>query len=84
MNRVVLHVDQLVLKGVEQADRHRVAFDLQGELSRLLADPSVFGQLASLSHLSSMRVGKEGPAPGGQPERPGISAARAIARGLSR
>ena len=84
MKRVVLHIDRLVLKGFGQDDHHRIAADLQEEFGRLLSDPATAEQLASLSHVPSIRVGTENL---GQVEKPvsgGISAAKAIARGLSR
>jgi hypothetical protein len=84
MKRIVVHVGQLVLKGFEQGDHRRIAADLQGELGRLLANPAAARRLAALSHVPSIRVGRDNAAPGGKTERPGISAAMAIARGLSR
>ena len=84
MKRVVLHIDRLVLKGFAQGDHGRIAADLQGELGRLLADPTTAGRLASLSHMSSIRSGEQSSAQAAKPERSGISAARAIARGLLR
>jgi hypothetical protein len=84
MTRIVVHVGQLVLRGFEQGDRHRIAADLQGELGRLLADPEAARRLASLSHVPGIRVGRDNAAAGGKAERPGISAAMAVARGLSR
>lgn len=45
MKRVILHIDQLVLRGVARADARALSMALQGELTRLLALP---GRLAAL------------------------------------
>lgn len=84
MKRVVLHIDRLVLKGFEQGQRDRIAADLQSELGRLLTDPAIADHLAYQSHMSSIRVGKESVRQGGKLVSSGVSAAQAIARGLSR
>ncbi|MGH8630772.1 MAG: hypothetical protein ACREU7_08405 [Burkholderiales bacterium] len=84
MKRVIVHIDRLVLKGFGQEDHRRIAADLQGELGRLLANPVAVARLTSQSHVTNIRVGKAENARGGKPVGSGISAARAIARGLSR
>ena len=84
MKRIVLHIDRLVLKGFGKDDPQRIAADLKMELVRLLTESAAAGRLASLTHGSSIRVGQEYVGRGGKPERSGISAARAIAGGLSR
>lgn len=84
MRRVIVDIDALVLKGFRHEDYYRIAEGLQGELSRLLANPAAVERLASLGHVSSIQGGKVNLAKGAKPERSGTSAAGAIARGLSR
>ena len=84
MRRVIVHIDRLVLDGFRHEDRQRIAEGLRGELGRLLANPAAAERLASVGHLSRIQVGKVNLAQGAQPQRAGASAARAIARGLSR
>lgn len=84
MKRIVVHIDKLVLKGFEPGEQQRISRDLQAELGRLLAAPAAYGQLASLGHIPRLRVGNDAAAHGEMPASTGISAARAIARGLSR
>ena len=45
MKRLVLHIDQLILRGVARGDARALSTALQGELQRLLALP---GGLAAL------------------------------------
>lgn len=54
MKRIVLHIDQLILRGVARGDARALSMALQGELQRLLALP---GGLAALQ----ARQGAQGP-----------------------
>jgi hypothetical protein len=86
MKRIVVHIDKLVLKGIEAGEQQRISLDLQAELGRLLAEPAAYGQLASLGHVPRLRIGgdRASAIQGEKPSSVGISAARAIAKGLSR
>ena len=39
MTRIELHIDKLVLRGIDRADAKAVSAGVQAELRRLLADP---------------------------------------------
>lgn len=83
MKRVVVHIDRLVLKGFRNADAHAIGEGMRGGLTRLLADPTTDERLASLGHVSSLHAGKVTLTQDAKPQRFGISAGRAIAKGLS-
>ena len=84
MKRVVVHIDRMVLKGFRDADSHAIGEGMRGELARMLADPATGERLASLGHVSSLHAGKMRLAQDAKPQRLGISAGRAIAKGISR
>ena len=84
MKRVVMHIDRLVLKGFRHADSHAIGEAMRGELSRLLADPATGARLAALGHVSRLHAGKVKLTQDAKPQRLGVSAGRAIAKGLSR
>jgi hypothetical protein len=84
MKRVVVHIDRMVLNGFRDADAHAIGEGMRGELTRLLAGPTTGERLASLGHVSSLHAGKVRLAPDAKPQRLGISAGRAIVKGISR
>jgi hypothetical protein len=84
MKRVIVHIDRMVLRGFGNADAHAIGDGMRSELARLLADPAAGQRLASLGHVSSLHAGKVRLAPDARPQQLGISAGRAIARGISR
>jgi hypothetical protein len=83
VKRVVVHIDRLVLKGFRNADSHAISEAMRGELARLLADPTTGERLASRGHVSGLDAGKVTLTHNAKPRRSGISAARAIAKGIS-
>jgi hypothetical protein len=84
MKRVIVHIDRVVLNGFRTADPHAIGEGMRGELARLLAGPTAGAQLASLGHVSSLHAGKVRLAQDAKPQRLGISAGRAIVKGISR
>lgn len=84
VRRVVVHVDRLVLKGFHNTDSRAIGEAMRGELSRLLADPTMGERLASLGHASRIQGGKVNLTEDPKPRRSGITVARAIAKGISR
>jgi hypothetical protein len=84
VKRVVVHIDRLVLKGFRNVDSHAIGEGMRGELARLLADPTTGERLASLGHVPRIQAGKVNLTQDAKPRRSGISAARAIAKGISR
>jgi hypothetical protein len=55
--RIVLHVDRLVLRGIDRADAAGVAEGLQAELQALLAGEGAVAALASQHALHAVRAG---------------------------
>jgi hypothetical protein len=84
MRRVVVHIERMVLRGFGNAGAHAIGDGVRTELARLLADPAAGQRLASLGQVSSLHAGKVKLAPDARPQQFGISAGRAIARGISR
>ncbi len=84
MNRVVVHIDRMVLRGFSNVDAHAIGEGMRTELARALADPAMGERLASLGHVSNLHAGKVRLAKDGRPQGLGISAGRAIAKGISR
>lgn len=46
MSRIVLHIDRLVLRGIDPTDAKAISTGLQTELQRLLATPEIAPTLA--------------------------------------
>jgi hypothetical protein len=84
MKRVVVHVDRMVLNGFRNANANAIGEAMRGELARWLADPARGQRLASLGHVSRLDVGKVALTQDASPQRLGISAGRAIAKGILR
>ena len=47
MTRIVLHIDKLVLRGIDRADAKAVTAGVQAELQRLLREPGTAASLAA-------------------------------------
>jgi hypothetical protein len=84
MRRVVVHIDRMVLKGFGNADAQAISEGMRAELARLLAQPATSDRLASLGHVSSLHAGKIRLGHDAKPQGVGVSAGRAIAKGISR
>jgi hypothetical protein len=83
MSRIRLTIDQLVLKGIDGADRHALVDGLKGELSKVLADPATRAEWARTRRTPVLRLGKmplESGSSGSR--RMGAQIARAIGKGL--
>lgn len=50
MSRIVLHIDRLVLRGIDPHDTAALSSAVQGELQRLLAEPGSAAALAANSN----------------------------------
>jgi hypothetical protein len=84
MKRVVVHIDRMFLTGFRAADARAIGDGMRGELLRLLADPATAGRLTSRGDTSGLDGGKVRLAPDARPQRLGIAAGRAIAKGIAR
>ena len=83
MRRVIVQIDNLVLKGFRFEDRHAISAGLQEELSRLLVAPGIVQRLAQGGEIPRMRVGNVSIAANAKPQRIGIAAAQGISKGLT-
>jgi hypothetical protein len=77
MNRIKLTIDRLVLTGFDPADRNALADGLQGELSRLLADPATGAASTQSRRTPVVRLGP-------MPLDPGRSGGRKLGQGIAR
>jgi hypothetical protein len=58
MMRVHIHVDRLVLHGVDYADRHSAVAAIERELTGRLGQPGAAEQLAGLGHRDRLPSGR--------------------------
>jgi len=56
MTRLVLHIDHLVLRGLQSGDTRELSLAVQAELSRLLAQPGTAAALANGGDRARIRV----------------------------
>jgi hypothetical protein len=83
MSRIHVTIDQIVLKGIEPAERKALVDALQSELSRVLADPGTRADWARTHRTPVLRLGRMPLEPGPTGGRKlGSGVARAIGRGL--
>lgn len=81
--RVVIHIDELVLRGFRPEDRHAIAEGLQAELARLYAaSPDALQALAGLGSAPRMRIGEVSVAAGTRPAQVGSLLAGGLQRGM--
>ncbi len=74
MKRIVLHVDRLVLSGIDRADAQALSAGLQAELHRLLSVPGATTTMLAAGDRARVRAAPVTMAPGG-----GLQAGHAIA-----
>lgn len=81
--RVVIHIDELVLRGFRPEDRHAIAAGLQAELTHLYAtSPEALQALAGQGGVARLRIGEVPVAAGARPARVGAQLASGIHRGI--
>lgn len=81
--RVVIHIDELVLRGFRPEDRHAIAEGLQAGLTRLYAaSPEAVQALASRGDMARLRIGNVNLTPGTRPGQVGSQLAEGIHRGF--
>ena len=81
--RLNLHIDKLVLRGIDPQDQQAFVSALKTELARVLTDPQARASLATSRRTPVMKLGgmqfEQGQAGAG---KLGASVARAIGRGM--
>ena len=58
MSPIHVHIDRLVLRGIDPSDRHALASELKTELARVLADPATQGAMTKSRRTPVLRLGK--------------------------
>ena len=77
MSPIHVHIDRVVLRGIDPADRHALVAGLKTELARVLADPVIQGGMTQSRRTPVMRLGK-------MPMEQGIGSARKLGGGIAR
>jgi hypothetical protein len=80
---IELHIEELVLHGFSHSDRHRIAEALQGELTRLLADPTMHVSRTTPRETARMDGGSFRVAANSKPEAIGAQVAQSLHKGLT-
>jgi hypothetical protein len=83
MKRVMLHINRLVLRGIDRADAQAVSAGLQAELQALLADPRVAGALVNGGNRARVHAGTVDSSADGSGRNMGKAIAGGIARGIA-
>ena len=84
MRRVVVKIENLVLKGFRYEDRHAIAQGLQDQLAQLLSEPGMAKGISAIGTLPRLRAGQIDAVTDATPQQVGIAAANAIGKGLTR
>ena len=82
MKRVVVHIENLVLKGFRYEDRHAIAAALQEELTRMLAAPDAAQRITEFRSMPGLNIGNVNLTANARPHQVGIQTGRAVGRGL--
>ncbi|MFC3284030.1 hypothetical protein [Litchfieldella rifensis] len=77
MTRLVIHIDKLVLRGIDRSDAAAVSAGVQAELQRLLAEPGAASALIAGGDRYRLKAGPVPSAPAG-----GRALGQAIAGGI--
>jgi hypothetical protein len=80
MNRVVLHIDRLVLRGFDRDDQTGIAEGLREELGRLLATPQAAQALMAQHSVPRLKIAALRIAPGARATAVGEQTAQGIVR----
>lgn len=81
MPRIVLHIDRLVLRGVERGDAAAVSAALQAELHSLLGVPGAARALSARAGARAVQAGKAALPPGADASTLGRAVASRIVGG---
>ena len=82
MRRVLVHIDNLVLKGFRYEDRHAVSAALQEELTRVLAVPDAARHIAEFGSTPRLQIGNVNVGASAKPHQVGLAAGNAVGREL--
>lgn len=82
MRRVVIHVDNLILRGFRYEDRYAVSAGLQEELARVLAEPDAARHISQLASTPRLQIGNVNIGASANPAQVGLAAGNAVGREL--
>jgi hypothetical protein len=77
MSPIHVHIDRVVLRGIDPSDRHALVSGLKSELARVLAESATQGAISKSRRTPVMRLGE-------LPMEPGIGGARKLGSGIAR
>ena len=77
MSPIHVHIDRLVLRGIDPSDRYALVAGLKMELARVLADPATQSTVTKSRRTPVMRLGR-------LPMEQGIGGARKLGGGIAR
>ncbi|MFP5406818.1 MAG: hypothetical protein ACLGHY_10945 [Gammaproteobacteria bacterium] len=80
MSRVIVHIDRLVLRGIQAEDRHRIAAGLQQALKGLFADRGAMPRLKAIADAPGLKVSGVRVAHRSAPVRLGEAVGRGIGK----
>ncbi len=75
--RVKVHIDRLVLRGIDPLDRQAFVHGLKSELARVLVNPESRTALENSRRIPVMRLGK-------MSMQPGLAGAGALGKGVAK
>ncbi len=81
---IELHIEELLLEGFEQVDRHRIAEAVERELTHLFTERGIPHSLAGGGEINRLDGGAFQVAPNSRPETIGTRVAQAVYGGLKR
>ncbi len=76
-SRVTVHIDKLVLRGIEPGDKQAFVSGLKAELARVLGDQEARAAMTRSRTTPVMRLG-------GMRMEPGLAGARTLGKGVAR
>lgn len=82
--RIIVNVENLVLKGFRPEDRHAIAQGLQDQLTQLLSEPQMAQRLANHGFIPHLRVPPVTTGSNAKPQQIGNAVAEGIGKGLER
>ena len=84
MKRIVVHIDQLVLRGFRHEDRQGIAQGLQQELARLLGAPQAGQQVTARGDMPRLQGGSIQLGQGAKPQCVGLQIGRRIGKEITK
>jgi hypothetical protein len=84
MNRAIINIDRLVLKGSRREQKNAIVLGLHEELGRVFSDREAVRHLNTVRVVSRLQVGRVHIGHGSRPQHVGGNVARAISRKITK